>query len=154
MEQRVIKFRAWNKQQQKFLQISSLLFTNNLIGMGAHSAVNVPPDHKYYPSDENILMQFIGLQDKNEKDIYESDIIKSLIVTGGISEKKEGYMYGYVKYSENQYSIFPIRYKGAINSVFGEGEGKIYGFLRDDFNRDKNSYEIIGNIYEHPHLLK
>jgi uncharacterized phage protein (TIGR01671 family) len=97
-------------------------------------------------------MQFTGLQDKNGNDIYEGDIIKSFIETGGISERKSGFSYGVVNYWKNMFSIFPFKYDGTLNDVFGEG--KIYGLLRDDFNRQKSAYEVIGNIHQNPELLK
>jgi|SRR3972149_6087497 len=77
-----------------------------------------------------VLMQYTGLKDKNRKEIYEGDIIKKDPLAG---------IY---------YSV-----------IFEEGRYKLFG--KDawgDYNRDIDiywhTYEIIGNIYENPELVK
>jgi len=58
---RVIKFRAWDKEQQ-------------------YMAYQGTPDLEtissfFFHFGEDILMQFTGLADKNRKDVFESDIV-------------------------------------------------------------------------------
>jgi uncharacterized phage protein (TIGR01671 family) len=75
-----------------------------------------------YSKDEVVLMQFTGLQDKNGKDIWEGDKV----------------MFGSI-YTE---------------VVFKDGcfvfEGTGYEATMRDHGT--HEFEIIGNIYEHPHL--
>ena len=133
---RDIKFRAW-------------------IEKGQFMAIQGTPDLETLQSfifhyGNNKLDQYTCLKDKNGVEIYEGDICKVFIKTGGISEKKEGFMYGVVKYLHNKFVIKAIKYEGGITSVFGEG--KIYGFLDYNFN-DLSKIEIIGNIHQNPELL-
>ena len=72
---------------------------------------------------KTILMQYIGLQDKNGKEIYEGDI-----VSYGTYKHE-------VKIKEHEDS------DGAL--VLG------YGFA----SPDTSSLKVIGNIYENPELL-
>lgn len=80
--------------------------------------------------NELILSQFIGLLDKNGKEIYESDIVKS----------RSGKLM-IVNWSK-KFASFCINREGwAFSHWFGEG-----------FEADE--CEVVGNIYETPELIK
>ncbi len=73
---REIKFRAWNIQQSKMIEVRKIDF----IFYGNPSVIS----DVSYPDDENILMQYTGLKDRNGKEIYEGDIVKDVIGVGNI----------------------------------------------------------------------
>lgn len=63
---RAIKFRAWDKEAGEMFEVIMLAFPSDgrLICSGRGGSV-----------DNADVMQFIGLLDRNGKDIYESDIV-------------------------------------------------------------------------------
>ncbi len=66
MNQRIIKFRAWNKEYKK------------LFAPDEEQNLDLLPIWIRNPEVYN-LMQFTGLLDKNGKEIYEGDIVKEVL---------------------------------------------------------------------------
>ena len=80
--------------------------------------------------EECVLMQSTGLKAKNGKLIYEGDIVKIFHVSGTMQGK---YFFDVIEW----------------NDLRCRFETKNYGIIDDD-----DIYEVIGNIYENPELLK
>ena len=124
---REIKFRAWDKSTNKMASFEKMQ-TN------ARFAIDAGLDSRQFivlPKHQNVvLMQFTGLKDKNGKEIYGGDIVKH-------------YDYPRQKFSiEYNAPSFEARHTrdGTLHPVWHNGK------LTD--------YEIIGNIYENPELIK
>ena len=116
---RQIKFRVWNPNDKE-MYIPSVL---NRLGCKIFNVGNYAPPDETHP-----IMQFTGLLDRNNTEIYEDDIVK---IPGYYAEC------GIVEYSSPSFHIW-------------DGSD---GFT--EFNwEDWNEFEVIGNIYEHLYLLK
>lgn len=112
---REIKFRAWNGEEM-FENVQNIEFGAFLGG-----------DYE--------VMQFTGLKDKNGKEIYEGDLVKS--GNGRIWMVEFGdWTYTELRQESDQYGFF---LRGEDDNTIAV-TGAPYG-------------EIIGNIYENPELL-
>lgn len=72
------------------------------------------------------LMQYTGLHDKNGKEIYDGDILKADVCEDGDEE------------------ILPVEFRKG---------GFVFGYYNSALRYAEN-FEIIGNIYENPELIK
>lgn len=123
---RKIKFRAWDKENEKMMKVSSLHLENKEISVKENGTF-----HLFRMQD---LMQYTGLKDKNGKEIYEGDIVLIKL------DETSTWYKTVVKFKE-----------GAFIASLIDREDYIYifhhGFTDDDF-------EIIGNVYENKNLLE
>jgi len=98
-----------------------------------------------------VLMQYTGLKDKNGKEIYEGDVVKSSVCIDGTGCEYTGV--GIVKYSEygnRGYCLFD-NYESGVEKSYPK---HVLDMMDFDLSGDyKRHYEVIGNIYENPELL-
>lgn len=134
---RQIKFRAWDKKNKiMYYQegIAINIFEDNFFHIeNAEEKILIQPEHVE-------LMQFIGIKDMNDKDIYEGDAIQQRNNRG---DGKGTFIFiGVVEYE--CVSFF-------VRCLKGGDIGSHYYFSYYDSDKPVN-WEIIGNIYENPEL--
>ena len=95
------------------------------------------PDSDEYEVDQDTIGQYTGLHDKNGKEIYEGDIILHYASNGEPMEHQVYYLD-----SETRFATKLIGY-----DFLDEGE------LTQRW-LDEVGFEVIGNIYDNPELLK
>jgi len=108
---------------------------------------NTYVSYKWVPIKE--LMQYTGLKDKNGVEIYEGDIIRGetdrFASPRYIGNNRKGRDFvGITEYSQGSFRMV-IKDKKVINYLGGKTQL---------FFKGNDDYEVIGNIYEHPHLLE
>ena len=131
MRQRIIKFRAWDKEKKKWVDLEHLFLnpcTGNVMIDTDNSCLDPDccggPYPNYQDTDRYETTQFTGLLDKNGKEIYEGDIVRYKDVRPLAVEWDEKFA---------QFVTRPSR--------------TIQYFIAGDV-------EIIGNVYEHPELIE
>ena len=119
-----IKFRIFDKQEEDFLNEED--YAINFVGTIFKACLD---EEVFEVLDENmyIVTQYTGLKDKNGVLIFEGDI-----VTTPYRDTN-----GYIYYSAPTFGL-------------KDKTGVCVDFTWEDFNE----FEVIGNIYENPELLK
>ncbi|WP_335969228.1 YopX family protein [Fusobacterium polymorphum] len=118
---REIKFRAWDKLNKEMFDVEIINFQER----------RVYKDTVSYRKFEDIeLMQYTGLKDKNNKEIYEGDVL-------------------FESFGERYYKV--VFENGSFRAEF-EGDFEEYSF--DLIDVVAQGCKIVGNIYENPELLK
>lgn len=138
---RNLKFRAWDKVNQHMAYSDKHEWDYSFSFDGSSGdfacAVNCcycdtfGDEHDDWRELDNI-MQNIGKQDINDKDIYEGDIVRHY----NVPDDRNKFGIGIVFFDEESYSF---RRTGEYETTYCMKEDCIY--------------EVIGNIYENPDLL-
>ena len=127
-----IKFRVWHKKEKQMILGGEFVDLIRNTCFNGNTTTNINPtfsDMLYESVDEDIqLMQYTGLKDKNEKEIYEGDVVSVFLKKPNM--KDEG---------------TPI--------IFENGEFSPKGFGHRDWWKIYE-IEITGNIYENSELIE
>ena len=114
-------FRAWDKKEKVMCWVSIIDFEHG-------ECTLVYPTDEYREEDRSFdeieLMQYRNLKDKNNKEIYDGDIVKS----------PDGKLFA-VK--EERYCLQPFHK---------------FEYHRGEYSIPPEWFEVVGNIYENPDL--
>lgn len=144
---RSLKFRVWSKNENKYLSQDDLVnfwirpndFTTCF--MEWRSGFDGETVFETKESDF-VYQQYAGLKDKNDKEIYEGDIVKTV----------PDYMSSIINISK--YSAGEVRWWNEGFAVCQEvvGATRISDYAHCECC--PSSLEVLGNIFETPELLK
>lgn len=124
---REIKFRAWNLETKRMQSGECLDWVNGIFIAGVWDF----NEENVVERQNAIVMQYTGLTDKNGVEIYEGDVVDDDLI--GLCV---------VKYNE-KHAAFKLVHKNKIRAKW------FVDYLPNEF-----SYlNVIGNIYEHSHLI-
>ena len=130
------KFKAWHKSMQRMSEVLAISFERQKVKIRHLRGTT----HMTVPFNDVELMQSTGLLDKNGKEIFESDIVKTTIFFGRADESG-----GFYEYEKELIGIVK-QLEGAW--VIDTEKGAVY--LWSDINEN----EVLGNIWENPKLLE
>ncbi len=126
---REIKFRAWVKDRKAIFEVISIDYVSKkvtyIVERTGH-LLNIRHD-KFNDVE---LMQYTGIKDKDNKEIYEGDIL-------------------FESFGERYYKV--VFENGSFRAEF-KGDFEEYSF--DLIDVVAQGCEIVGNIYENPELIK
>ena len=130
---RDIKFRVWNKDSNKWATQINLASANG--GSSVLDGKEGWTTNLWTVNDKNryVIEQYVTIKDKNNKDIYEGDIVRSSAEQMSANNTPIQYLRDYVGV--------------VIWSDLGFG-------IKSDSPMHWRGLEIIGNIHEDPSLVK
>lgn len=120
-----LRFRAWDKEEERMKEVFNLDFHRYTAVVG----FRLSEPKSFLGDNPLIIIQSTGVKDKNGVEIFEGDVVKT-------------------KYGEHGRHIGVVKYGGA---KFYSNGVKQYLSWYEDLN---GLFEIIGNQFEHPHLLE
>lgn len=137
-----IKFRVWDRDDKKMYEVLS--YSPKTFGLdkphvGVRDIGSNDSEIKYISTNFN-LIQYTGVKDKNGREIYEGDIVKSTFSSiDGIS----------IVYSDMKHSPFNRTPSTPFSvNLYPSGECCIWRYV------ESYDVKIIGNIYENPELVE
>ena len=132
------KYRAWDVLAEKMIdEILMISFVRKeIIGKFSDGSTSVPLKFEDERNGEDvILMQSTGLKDKNDKEIFEGDILAC---------KTDDEVINLNIFWDEEHALFMFESK-----KYNEQEP-----LAELVENNTYPFEIIGNIYENPELLE
>lgn len=138
---RNVKFRGLDYKTKEWVY-GMLYYSSSQTGFQIVETIDCPPSmqdpcgdtiNRYYNVEPKQIGQYIGLNDKNDNEIYEGDIIK--------------YYQPYAKRWDVRKVIFDTQF-----ACFGTALKDQHTFDECDWVKIEN-IEVIGNIHENPELL-
>lgn len=144
---RELKFRIWDKKNKIFIHewdASHKRLAISLVGLVYHGGYD-----DVLPENDYVVQQYTGLKDKNGKEIYKGDIVKYARI------KIEN-----IEFAKNCFTSRAIELGEEIGEILYIKPSFCLSF--DHIRYDdimpmclaENRYEVIGNIFETPELLK
>ena len=122
------KFRAWDGAKKEMFKDTFAITESGQVVVVEQEDVMSPPDYVFV--NHLVIMQSTGLKDKNGKEIFEGDILKSNKYITSVFYERGAYCVKFCRTTNTTVTM------------------NVISFI------EKYKTKVIGNIYENPELLE
>ncbi|MEA0564569.1 YopX family protein [Lysinibacillus irui] len=146
---RKIKFRAFLKEKKKMLPVTYLTLSdeeNEQVGIADCNNEGCVLCVDFYDYEKVELMQYTGLKDKNGKEIYEGDIVKTHD-QNNVIEYEHGSFLVKGLHADEYERTYSVLYHYLVDATIPD-------MPHSRFDGVTTTLEVIGNMYENPELLE
>lgn len=140
-----LKFRAWDKENREMLEVHGISF--DVQGIWTNEMIDNESDGNFIFLSDIELLRSTGFKDVHDSEVFENDIAKvHEFINIGVDAYEEGEKEttGIIKYG--------CLYDSPIPEWYLQTKDDCISFSYMDLHEE--SFEVIGNKFEHPNLLK
>lgn len=129
------KFRAWDSAKKEMFKDTFAITESGQVVVVEQESVASSPDYVFV--EHLVIMQSTGLRDKNDKEIFDGDVLEI---------EDEGEVLGNAKLTWDK--------ERAVFMIEGISVDDIVPFHEIASDEKSYSYRVVGNVYENPELLE
>ena len=129
-----VRYRAWDNANKEMFKDTFSITESGQVVVVEQEDVMCPPDYVFV--DHLVIMQSTGLFDKNDKEIFEGDVVRMR----NPRDRRQIGMFQVVRVANSP--MLGLLCKKLTTEIFN-----LYEHM-------SNYYEVKGNIYENPELLE
>jgi uncharacterized phage protein (TIGR01671 family) len=135
---RELKFRAWDKEEEKLIYLNSKKHHHHSFTVKLNGNISYFNLQNGSGGEEYILMQYTGLKDKNNVEIYEGDVVRLFDGDEDLT---------CVEFRDGAFKVEHVGVRNIMERVNGPTGAWV------NLSVDQRYCEVVGNIYKNPELL-
>ena len=142
---RTIKFKGKSVDSSEWIEVYFYEEFNNPFTVNDRQTKSMLEHNESALTDPDTVCQFTGFLDKNGKEIYEGDVLRSDTYPFSCPEDNvhDNY-YGVIGWSDEEALFYMVAAKNPKSSVRGISDG-----ISDSISQNKmQDFEVIGNVHD------
>lgn len=150
MEPREIKFRAWLIERKKMFTVDSIQMCQPPHEFA--SSVTITDGEQFYLTvslESVILLQYIGLKDRQGKGLFVGDIFR---FSYSFNPEPHRYWNNFIVFEGCCFGFRPTNPSKRVED--DRGLSLFFDEETQEMFASEEEIEVVGNIYEHKHLLE